>query len=68
MEMWMLSLVHVSPLRKAGASRKMGTSGIGLRTTSRWTPVAVVAAAAAWWWLVRNRRKDRRPRNEEEVE
>lgn len=64
----MLSLLHVSPLRKAGASLKIGTSGAGFRTTSRRIAVVTVMVGAAW--LKGNKekeknekrnRKDRRP-------
>ena len=65
MEMWILSLMHVSPLRKAGASLKIGTSGVGFLTTSRWIPLVTMLVAALTCWKVvvvtMKRSKDRRP-------
>lgn len=63
MEMWILSEAQASPFRKAGASRKRGTSGEGFRITPRRIPTAAVVLE---YW--RGRRRDRRPISSEERE
>lgn len=55
METWILSWLHASPLRNAGASRKTGTSGDGFRIMPRRMLVAVGVAEQ------RRRSRDRRP-------
>lgn len=66
METWIASEAgdpHGSPLRKAGASRKMGTFGAGFRIMLRRIPVVVVVREVVVVVVVvrRRRERDRRP-------
>lgn len=68
METWIGSAAgdpHVSPLRNAGASRKMGTFGAGFRMMLRRMPVVVVVREVV---VVKRRERDRRPRSGKEEE